>query len=98
MPRQGYYAYRSISRPGIVIRESQQDQLRQVPLMAEAAITCATCGTQQTLRGTDWEVAAAIEVWQKEHERAMHEGEKFSAWKIEASYRRPRQNMPRSAH
>ena len=42
--------------------------------------------TQQTLRGTAWEVAAAIEVWQKEHERAMHEGEKISAWKIESSW------------
>jgi hypothetical protein len=23
-------------------------------------------------------------VWQKEHERAVHEGEKVSAWKIES--------------
>jgi hypothetical protein len=53
--------------------------------MAEAVITCVQCGTHQTLRATDWEVAVAIEVWQKEHERAVHEGEKVSAWKTESS-------------
>jgi hypothetical protein len=66
-----------------VIRETQQHHLRQVPLMAEATITCTTCDTHKTLHGTAWEVAVAIEVWQKEHERTVHDGETVSAWKIE---------------
>jgi hypothetical protein len=52
--------------------------------VAEAAITCVQCGARRALSGTDWEVAVAIEVWQKEHERAVHDGEKVSAWKIES--------------
>jgi len=52
--------------------------------MAEATITCGMCGSRHTFRGTDWEVAVAIEVWQKEHGRAAHEGETVSAWKIES--------------
>jgi ribosomal protein L31 len=51
--------------------------------MAEATITCTTCDTHKTLHGTAWEVAVAIEVWQKEHERTVHNGETVSAWKIE---------------
>ena len=51
--------------------------------MAEATITCVTCGPQSDPRGTDWDVGVAIEVCQKEHERAMHEGERVSAWKME---------------
>lgn len=53
--------------------------------MAEATITCVKCGAHQTLRGTAWEVTVAIEVWQKEHERAVHEGEAVPAWRIESS-------------
>ncbi len=51
--------------------------------MAEAAITCVKCDARRVLRGTDWEVAVEVEMWQKEHERAEHDGEKVSAWKIE---------------
>ena len=65
--------------------------------MAEALSPVLRAATQQTLRGTAWEVAAAIEVWQKEHERAMHEGEKISAWKIESSWPQAAPEHARSA-
>ena len=42
---QGSCAYPLNARPWVVIRESRHDHPRQVPLMAEATITCVTCGT-----------------------------------------------------
>jgi hypothetical protein len=40
--------------------------------MAEAAPRCPECGAQQILRGTDWEIAVAAEMWQKQHLRTWH--------------------------
>ena len=37
-------------------------------------------------RGTDRDAGVAVEVCQKEHERAMHEGERVSAWKMESGW------------
>lgn len=50
--------------------------------MAQAAITCGGCGAQQMLRGTAWELEAAITVWRNGHERAAHQGEKVPGWNI----------------
>ena len=45
---QGSSAHPLYTRPRVVIRESRHDHPRQVPLMAEATITCVMCGTHQT--------------------------------------------------
>jgi hypothetical protein len=45
---QGSCAHPLNTRPWVVIRESRHDHPRQVPLRAEATITCLTCGTHQT--------------------------------------------------
>jgi hypothetical protein len=38
-------------------------------------IACPQCGARRTLRGTEPEIAAAAEMWQKGHHRAAHAGE-----------------------
>jgi hypothetical protein len=45
---QGSSAHPLNTRPWVVIRESRHDHPRQVPLMAEATITCVTCRTHKT--------------------------------------------------
>jgi len=38
-------------------------------------IACPQCGARRTLRGTEPEIGAAAEMWQKGHQRAAHAGE-----------------------
>jgi hypothetical protein len=42
-------------------------------------IACPECGARRTLRGTEPEIAAAAEMWQKGHQRATHAGGRGSA-------------------
>jgi hypothetical protein len=45
----------------------------------EVVVACPECGMRRALRGTEPEIAAAAEVWQEGHRRAVHAGERGSA-------------------
>jgi hypothetical protein len=45
----------------------------------DVVIACPGCGTRRTLRGTEPEIAAAAEMWQKGHQRAAHADERGPA-------------------
>lgn len=85
------------TRPWVVIRESRHDHPRQVPLMAEATITCVTCRTHQTPA-----VLTGMPGSRSRCARRSTNGPCVKArgsppgrWNLAG--REPRQNMPRSA-
>jgi hypothetical protein len=51
--------------------------------MAERTITCGECRASQTFRGTEEQIRAALEEWERGHEQAVHDGEEVSAWEID---------------
>ena len=86
------------TRPWVVIRESRHDHPRQVPLMAEATITCVTCRTHQTPL-----VLTGMPGSRSRCPRRSTNGPCMKArgsppgrWNLAG--REPRQNKPRSAH
>ena len=94
---QGSCAHPLNTRPWVVIRESRHDHPRQVPLMAEATITCVTCRTHQTPA-----VLARMPGSRPRGARRSTNGPGMKAggsppgrWNLAG--REPRQNMPRSA-
>jgi hypothetical protein len=82
---QGSSAHPLNTRPWVVTRESRRCHPRQVPLMAQATITCVMRHPSDP-GGTDRDAGVAVEGCQKEHERARNEGGRVSAWKMESGW------------
>lgn len=94
---QGSCAHPLNTRPRVVIRESRHDHPRQVPLMAEATITCVMCGAHQipvVLTGMPGSRSGGARR-SKNGPCMKARGSPPGRWNLAG--REPRQNMPRSA-